>query len=150
MERPGGPLPPVYLLGTLLLSVLLHVIVPIARPIPTSLRRLGWLPLVAGITIAARASRRFDARGTTVRPFEESTVLVTEDLYRLTRNPMYVGMILLLLGVDTLLGSLSPYLLIPPFGWLLEHRFIRHEEAMLEARFGDDYRDYRARVRRWL
>lgn len=150
MERPGGPLPPVYLLGTLLLSVLLHLVLPIARPIPGLLRWLGWIPLAVGVTIAARASRRFDARGTTVRPFEESTVLVTEDLYRYTRNPMYLGMILLLIGVDTLLGSLSPFLLIPPFGRLLQERFIRREEAMLETRFGDEYRAYRARVRRWI
>ena len=70
--------------------------------------------------------------------------------YRLTRNPMYLGMLTVLTGVAVLTGSLAPFLGPVLFVPVLNSRVIRHEEAMLEAQFGDEYRQFKQSVRRWI
>ena len=92
----------------------------------------------------------FTRAGTPVVPFERSTTLVTGGSYRFTRNPMYLGMVLLLSGVAALLGTLSPWLVIPIFTAVIQTNFIRGEERFLEELFGDSYRAYKTRVRRWI
>lgn len=71
-------------------------------------------------------------------------------MYRITRNPMYLGMVTALTGVALIFGSLSPFSAPVLFVPVLNARVIRHEEHMLEERFGDDYRDFKQSVRRWL
>lgn len=63
---------------------------------------------------------------------------------------MYLGMVVILLGIAVLFGSISPFISIPVFIWLIQSNFIRLEEAALEEIFGDEYREYKTRVRRWL
>jgi protein-S-isoprenylcysteine O-methyltransferase Ste14 len=63
---------------------------------------------------------------------------------------MYLGMVLLLVGVALVFGSLGAFLPIPLFVAIIQHRFILGEEAFLESAFGDEYRSYRERVRRWI
>ena len=67
-----------------------------------------------------------------------------------TRNPMYLGLTLTLVGIATLLGSLSPWLVVPAFAVAISRLFIRHEEQTLQERFGDEYLAYRKTVRRWI
>jgi protein-S-isoprenylcysteine O-methyltransferase Ste14 len=112
--------------------------------------RWAGLPFVgAGIALVAGGVRRFSSH-TTLHPFREASELVTTGGFAWSRNPMYTGLVLSLLGAAILLGSLSSAACIPPFVLLLRLRFIAHEERALEARFGDAYRRYRRRVRRWL
>jgi protein-S-isoprenylcysteine O-methyltransferase Ste14 len=92
----------------------------------------------------------FRKAGTPVKPFEPSTVLVLHGLYRYTRNPMYLGLIVILSGSGILLGSLSPFLVIPVFFLIIQEGFIKHEELFLEKIFGDEYREYKSRIRRWF
>jgi protein-S-isoprenylcysteine O-methyltransferase Ste14 len=92
----------------------------------------------------------FDRAGTTIKPFEESSALVTTGPFRVSRNPVYLGMVLGLLGVAVLAGSLSPFLVIPLFAVLIDRRFIQAEEAQLERTFGASYVAYKSQVRRWL
>jgi protein-S-isoprenylcysteine O-methyltransferase Ste14 len=143
-------MPTTYLFAALLLCTLLHFILPIARIIPTPWILLGLIPLVLGVWINIAADRAFHQAQTTVKPFERSSALLQEGIFRWTRNPMYLGFMLILLGVNTLLGTLSPFLVIVPFGVLMELLFIREEERMLEAIFGDAWRRYRSKVRKWL
>jgi protein-S-isoprenylcysteine O-methyltransferase Ste14 len=63
---------------------------------------------------------------------------------------MYLGMVTLLAGVATFLGTLTPWLVIPVFAWWIGHRFIAQEETMLEERFGEEYVRFKQRVRRWV
>jgi protein-S-isoprenylcysteine O-methyltransferase Ste14 len=63
---------------------------------------------------------------------------------------MYLGMIFILTGVALLLGSLSPYIIIPIFAFLMDSTFISTEESMLDTRFDDEWRKYKSTVRRWL
>ncbi len=71
-------------------------------------------------------------------------------MYRLTRNPMYLGLVLILTGWAILLSQLTPFFFLPLFVWLINSQQIQHEERVLEEKFGDVYRDYKERVRRWF
>ena len=88
--------------------------------------------------------------GTTVKPFEESTSLVTTHAYAICRNPMYLGFALILIGLGVFMGTATPFVVVPLFVGLMETVFVRVEEQMMEARFTDGWRRYRARVRRWI
>jgi len=99
---------------------------------------------------AASPALSFRRSETTIIPFQESSSLVVSGMYRITRNPMYLGMVTILTGIAMLTGSLSPFVIPIIFVPVLNRRVIRHEEAMLEQAFGGEYRDYQRRVRRWL
>jgi protein-S-isoprenylcysteine O-methyltransferase Ste14 len=142
--------PPVYLLLFILGQVAAHKYWPLIQLIDGPIRYAGLVLLAIGVFFASWGVRAFVKADTAFRPMEESTALVTHGLYQYTRNPMYLGMILVLMGVCVLLGSFSPWLLVPGFILLIQQLFIIREEAMMERIFGDQYREYRATVRRWL
>ena len=143
-------LPPTGLLIAVLLALGLHFAIPAAQIVLGIWRLLGILPLILGIAISYAAEKQFHQAGTTVTPFEESSQLVTGGLYRFSRNPMYLGMALVLLGIAFLLGSLAPFVMLAIFiGWI-EIQYIHPEEEMLSTQFGQDWLEYKARVRRWL
>lgn len=114
----------------------------------------------AAVAILVAAGAVFDLLGliafhqsrTTINPLrpERTTVLVTTGIYRITRNPMYVGMALLLLGWAVYLAALLPLLGVPVFMWYITRFQILPEERVLQGRFGGEFRRYASRVRRWL
>ncbi len=113
-------------------------------------RTLGWMWVAAGGLLFLWALWTLYRHHTTVNPYAGATTLCTDGPFRFSRNPIYLGDWLVLVGVALLLNSLWP-LAFAPFIWLmLRFGVIRHEEAHLEAKFGDAYRAYKARVRRWL
>ena len=142
--------PPVYLLGTLLVMAGLHYVAPLAVWVVTPLSYAGGALIVLGVAVAGVAAGAFKRVGTPVIPFEPSTALVTGGLYRVSRNPMYLGMVLVLLGTAIGLGTVGPLLPIPVFVWLITRNFIVAEEEFLEGIFGADYLAYKATVRRWI
>ncbi|MGH2373918.1 MAG: methyltransferase family protein [bacterium] len=143
-------LPPVYFLAALLLMVGLHYALPVRQVTHFPYRYGGLVFVLGGILLVLWAARLFGQTGTPIKPFQEASALVVRGPYRLTRNPMYVGMVTVLIGIAVLLGSLSPVIIIPLFMALIDVRFIRLEEAALERTFGARYGDYKGRVRRWL
>lgn len=150
LPRTRGPLPPFYFLSAILMSWALHEWLPLVHLLDWPWRWAGALFLAAGATSASVANRQFSTRGTGVKPFQPSSALVTDGIYRLSRNPMYTGMILTLSGEALLFGSLGPWLIIPPYMWLITSFFIKKEEAGLSLQFGEVYDEYRRNVRRWL
>lgn len=142
--------PPFYFLIALLAAIALHWLAPIARVLHPPFSYAGALLIAVGLYIVIHAARLFARSGTTIKPFEESAALVTTGVYRFTRNPMYLGMAIALTGVASLLGSVSAFLPVPVFVWLISRRFIRGEEAGLAKTFGSRYERYRKSVRRWL
>ncbi len=150
MTRERGPVPPVILLAVILVQIGLHLWLPIAEIVPEPWHWSGVMLIILGVVIIGSKAVAFRRAATTVIPFEESSSLVVSGLYRYTRNPMYVGMVIILLGVATLTGSLSPFVGPVVFIPLLNSRVIRHEETMLESQFGQDYNNYKAQVRRWI
>jgi protein-S-isoprenylcysteine O-methyltransferase Ste14 len=150
MEQKRRILPPVWLLLSLVLAVALHYVLPITRLFSPPWSYGGALLVIGGIAMSAAGSGAFKRAGTPVVPFEPSTALVTDGLYRFTRNPMYLGLVLSLLGAAILLGNLGAFLPVPLLIWILQTQFIRGEERFLEEIFEARYLDYKQRVRRWL
>lgn len=150
MSKSKGPYPPIILLVFLMLQYALHKWLPVATVLSSPWNLAGIALIVAGVLVVVMPATAFSKAGTTIKPFKESSALVRTGMYRITRNPMYLGMVTALTGAAVLYGSLStiiaPVLFVP----VLNTRVIRHEEDMLEERFGDDYRDFRQSVRRWI
>jgi protein-S-isoprenylcysteine O-methyltransferase Ste14 len=148
--RPPRVLPPVYFLASVVLMVVLDVVAPVTDVIPRSFRHVGTVMIVAGALLSLWAVLLFRQAGTTIKPFRQSSALVSRGPYRVTRNPMYVGMVIALIGVAVRLGALTPFVVVPVFAFLIQTSFIQVEERLLEETFGPEYARYRARVRRWL
>jgi len=130
--------------------LLLHLLLPVLRVLDSPWRYLGAVAVMLGIGLNLWADRLFKRYGTEVKPFRDSTVLIQEGPFRLTRNPMYLGGMLIFVGLAIMLGTLTPFLVTAAMFWLVTVQFIEREERDLERQFGDRYLEYRRRVRRWL
>jgi protein-S-isoprenylcysteine O-methyltransferase Ste14 len=123
---------------------------PIAGLLPPPFHRLGLVFVVPGILILLQSGASFLKAKTGMLPFSEATTLVTGGMYRFSRNPMYLGMVLFLLGVALYLGSLSALIPVAVYAWIIDRQFIRNEEIFLTGIFGDEFKEYMKRVRRWI
>jgi protein-S-isoprenylcysteine O-methyltransferase Ste14 len=143
-------MPTTYLLIALVLCILLHFLIPFSYILVSPWNLIGLLPMVFGIWINISADRAFKRAITTVKPFEKSNTLIQDGVYRISRNPMYLGFVAILLGISVLLRSLSPYIVVVLFAILMEVMFIRPEEKMLLETFGDQWERYQSQVRKWI
>ncbi len=107
---------------------------------------------VAGIGVAASGAAEFRQARTTLDPLspEKSSALVVSGVYRWTRNPIYVGMLLTLLCWATYLANLMSFVFLPAFVIYMDHFQIAPEERALASRFGQEFAAYRSKVRRWI
>lgn len=110
----------------------------------------GLTALATAILVAVQEKKRFAQEGTTIFPNEKPSTLITDGAYRYSRNPMYLAMVVGLLGLWPLTGGYSPALIVLLFAAIIQHRFILKEETNLTEAFGDDYQSYKASVRRWI
>ena len=108
--------------------------------------------VAAGVAFALLGVLAFRASGTTVNPLtpERASALVTGGVYRVTRNPMYVGLAFVLLAWAVALSAVLPFVGIVAFTLYITRFQIRPEERVLEELFGQEYATYATRVRRWL
>lgn len=144
------PLPPTWFFGAIVIMVGIHFAFPWVKWLHWPWFLTGLAPLIAGLALAMLADRQFKQAGTTVKPFEESRELVTAGTFRLSRHPMYLGMVLALAGVALLLGSITPWAAVVLFALAMDRLFITPEEAMMRQQFGEAYAAYAKRVRRWV
>ena len=142
--------PPVYLLLAIVAMALLHFLFPGIKVIVFPWNLFGVLPLALGAIINLVADKSFKEHATTVKPLEDSTSLITNGVFGITRNPMYLGFVLILLGIAILFGSLTPYVVVLVFVIFIDAVFIKYEEKKLEGTFGQAWLDYRKKVRRWI
>jgi protein-S-isoprenylcysteine O-methyltransferase Ste14 len=110
---------------------------------------IGALLIVAGLGLAVSALGIFRSSGTRAEPWEPSTALVTEGIFKWLRNPMYVGAISILAGLSILLASDWMLVMTIVFAPVIHFGIILREERYLEAKFGDAYRQYKTRVPRY-
>jgi protein-S-isoprenylcysteine O-methyltransferase Ste14 len=143
-------MPPPYMLIAIIAMISLNFLFPIAVIVPSPWSLLGIIPIAFGVYISVIAEKSFRDSKTTVTPFEESSTLVIDGMYRWSRNPMYLGFALVLLGIGILVRSLTPFIVIPAFMAVIHFFFIRTEEKMLTSKFGKQYIAYANQTRRWL
>jgi protein-S-isoprenylcysteine O-methyltransferase Ste14 len=125
---------------------------PLVTVISAPWNRIGWCVMVVAFIAPFAAISQFGHAGTTVNPHqpEQTSALVTGGIYAWTRNPMYLGLTIALIGWAMRLGALTPFVGPVLFLPLIERVQILPEERVLRARFGREYEDYCARVNRWL
>lgn len=150
-DRSGVRIPPplLYVAG-FLVGVALESAVPIGALPPAIAVFAGVIGIGSWLALDGPAMLRFRRAGTSMVPMRPTTALVTSGPYRLTRNPMYVGMACLYLGVALLLGVIWALALLPAVLLAVDRLVIAREERYLDAKFGGPYRTYKSRVRRWL
>jgi protein-S-isoprenylcysteine O-methyltransferase Ste14 len=110
----------------------------------------GAILFAAGLAVGLPAIELFKRAGTPPPPWQPTTGIVTGGIYERTRNPMYIGMGLLYAGLAVGLDGPIALLLLPVVMLIIRYGVIAREERYLEAKFGEDYRAYKARVRRWF
>jgi protein-S-isoprenylcysteine O-methyltransferase Ste14 len=145
-------LPPLIFLGFLAVAAVLEAVVPFPVPAAHAFPRyLAGAALAAGgFVLIVMGTRRFQAAGTNIPPTLPATALVVDGIYRRTRNPIDLGLTLLYLGLAVAAGSFWAVGLAVPLLWVINTGVIAREEHYLERKFGDAYRAYKARVRRWV
>ena len=143
-------LPPILFLLCLAMMALLRRLWPITALFPFPWSWLGIVPIIAGLLFGLSGFAQFRRAGTNIRPFRDADTLVTTGPFRYSRNPMYLGLVLALLGAWVLMGALSPLLGVVIFFVTADRWYIRFEEQMLQRNFSPDYDAYRSKVRRWI
>ncbi|MEO6382208.1 MAG: isoprenylcysteine carboxylmethyltransferase family protein [Nitrobacter sp.] len=111
---------------------------------------LGGVLVACGVVLAASAVLKFKGVGTTVRPDRAASTLVLAGPYSITRNPMYLGLAFVYLGIAIAGQSVWAIMLLPLVLIIIQRYAIEPEEAFLKRRFAADYVDYKTRVRRWI
>jgi protein-S-isoprenylcysteine O-methyltransferase Ste14 len=145
--------PPFLFLGALALGLVWDFLLPLPFPVPGS-DLLHWIIggalILIGLAVAGGGIRNFSRAGTPVRGYKPTCALVTAGIHGWSRNPIYLGMFLIYIGIG--LAAQSPWVLMitMPLAITIRYGVVAREEAYLERRFGDEYRHYKSRVRRWL
>ena len=143
-------MPPTWMLIAIIAMLILNFILPLSRIVPPLWNLIGLIFLASGMILNLIADNVFKQARTTVKPYQESSSLVTNGVFQISRNPMYLGMVLILMGIAFLLRSLSPFLMIILFAILIDRTYVRVEEQMLAEKFGAKWQAYKASTKRWL
>jgi protein-S-isoprenylcysteine O-methyltransferase Ste14 len=142
--------PPFIYLGGLAVGFGLEALLPGASLSGVVQWGLGGVLLVAGVVLLASFNTLFQRTGTAVEPWKPTTAIVTSGPYRFTRNPAYLGMALVYLGIAVMSQALWALVPLPFVLAVINNAVIRREERYLERKFGQEYLDYKRTVRRWV
>jgi protein-S-isoprenylcysteine O-methyltransferase Ste14 len=151
LDRPGVVTFPPLIIGVAFLAVIaLHWLFPLQIFMRSLAIVLGTVLAILGVGSAAWGRKIMMQAGTNVSPFKPSTAIVTEGPFRFSRNPLYVGITSLFIGLLLLIGTWWGFVLIVPAELILHYGVILREERYLEQKFGDSYLAYKNAVRRYL
>jgi protein-S-isoprenylcysteine O-methyltransferase Ste14 len=142
--------PPVWLAIGLVCIFVLNEYLPGPRFTGGLSQSIGGVIIVFGLALLVMAGGLFKQAGTDMIPFKNVSALVTTGIFRLSRNPMYLGMASVLLGTGITVGALTALPVPAIFMLIIQYRFILPEEVMLEELFPEDFPAYRKKVRRWI
>ncbi len=141
--------PPLLAGALLIVTIALHFMLPEERSVGW-LQVFGLLLVAGGTGISSFAAAIFQARETTRNPYGDPTAFVVQPPYTWTRNPMYLGLTTVLLGLAIFFGSIVMILAPVAFVMAIDRIVIPREEETMERLFGQQYVDYKDRVRRWI
>lgn len=143
-------LPPTYFMLCLIMLIAMHFIYPIRQIIIRPYAYIGIIPILFGVIINIQTDYLFKKVKTTVDPTENPRILIIDGPFKISRNPMYLGMVTILIGASILLGSLVTFISPLFFIIISQVLFIPIEEKKLEQIFGEKYFDYKKETKRWL
>jgi protein-S-isoprenylcysteine O-methyltransferase Ste14 len=142
--------PPIVALMFIVIAYFLGRFVPLAFAAPEILRYIGLVLTFVGFLLGIGAFLEFRKARTTLDPHGSARQLVTSGIYRFTRNPIYLGFLLMVIGIPLNSGLYWGIVVAPFYVFLMYRLIIQHEEAYLERKFGKAYTGYTSRVRRWV
>jgi len=142
--------PPRIYLTAMIIGILLNILWPVTVGGGYWRAGIGLLLIGLGVFISASGAREFGRRETAVNPYYPASAVVQSGIYRYSRNPMYVGLTAVLLGVGLLINSLWSLLILIPTLLIIYFGVILREEAYMEKMFGQEYLAYKKSVRRWF
>ena len=142
-------MPPTYFWILALVSIVINIIFPFFQAIPEPYNLFGLVLIFAGLVINLHTDSLFKKHETTVKPHKKPTKLVIEGFFKYSRHPMYLGMILSLIGLSIFLGSLISFVFPLIFFAIIQWIYIPVEEENLEREFRD-YKHYKKKVRKWI
>ncbi len=151
VDNPGViAFPPALFAGTLALGLLLHFIFPVTFLPRLIAIALGVVVIVGAALIAISAFRAMRRAQTAVNPSRPTTAIVSDGAFGFSRNPIYLSLTMLYVGIALLFNALWALLLLLPLVVVVQNGVIKREEHYLERKFGDEYSRYQASVRRWV
>ena len=142
--------PPIIYQSFIVLMIALCLTLPGTRVIPFPANLAGIVVFLVGAYVAWSAKKRFQKRGIPIKPRDMPTALDTDGAFRYTRNPMYLGIAIGLMGLAVLMRSYINFAFPVLFLIVMDVAYVRREEEILEHQLGDEYLAYKARVRRWI
>jgi protein-S-isoprenylcysteine O-methyltransferase Ste14 len=132
------------------LSLALHFYCPVAEVIHFPATLVGIIVSVAGLVVSTVANVSLLKHRTSTKPFEKPSELIETGIFRYSRNPVYLGMLLVLTGFDVYLGSVTALAVPLVFFFIFNTAIIPSEERKLLEVFGERYTAYKKSVRRWI
>ncbi|MBL7159631.1 isoprenylcysteine carboxylmethyltransferase family protein [Candidatus Microgenomates bacterium] len=142
--------PPTYLFIYIVVTVVLVLLFPFLKIIYPPYTYLGVPLIILGLCLTFWVDWLLKKKKTAVKPLESPSVLIAEGIFRLSRHPMYLGFVFWLLGLAILSGNLMAFVAPMAMFITFEKVFIPYEEKILEEIFGEKYRNYKKRARKWL
>jgi protein-S-isoprenylcysteine O-methyltransferase Ste14 len=141
---------PILAIVHITMAILLGWLAPLPIPAPMFVKWLGLGLAALGFVLGVLALIEFRRARAATDPKKPATNFVTSGIYRYTRNPIYLGFVLMLIGLPLNMGIYWGLVLIWPLVTFTNNMVIKHEEAYLERKFKEQYTGYKSRVRRWL
>lgn len=138
------------MLTSIVLMVVLDWLVPLGFQTGPIIWGFGACFISVGVALDIYCALLFKKADTGLVPFHPATAIVDTGPFKVTRNPMYVGMALIQFGVFVILGNPLVLVFLAAFIFIIQKRFIEGEERYMEEVFGDKYLAYKSRVRRWI
>lgn len=143
-------LPPLWLVGAIAVVRLQIMWMPVSAVHPWAVQALGAVLVIMGVSLMIWAVAAFRAHQTSVVPHQMPRHIITGGPFALSRNPIYLGDVLVLGGVILWWGAWPSLVLIPVFGYVLQRRFIAPEELRMKQNFGTVFEEYAQKTRRWI
>ena len=134
----------------ILLAVVFHLLIPLRQLVIFPYKLIGLLLVVAGYFLVSKTNAILARHQTSMQPFEPSTAFISTGPFRFSRNPIYLGMALILFGFAWVLGSVSSFAVVVGFVICISVLVIPDEERALEKAFNEEYLEYKRKVRRWV